>query len=72
MPLSEQPVAPVSATPDEVLAAEIVNALIDANLMDKAKAGETRRRIAAGSMDQDDWRALVELKRPDKEGKANG
>lgn len=68
----EKTAAPTTVSPDEALAEEIVNALVEANLMDKAKAAATKKKIAAGSMDQDDWRALVELKRPDAEGKSNG
>ena len=68
----EKTAAPATVSPDEALAEEIVNALIDAKLMHKAKAAETKKKIAAGTMDQDDWRALVELKRPDAESKSNG
>lgn len=57
-----------ASTPDDALAQEIVEALIEAKLMQDAKKAATRKKIASGEMDQDDWRALVEFKRDAKEG----
>jgi hypothetical protein len=72
MPPPEEKAAPTTKSPDELLADEIVSALVDAELMDKSKAAEAKKKIAAGTMDQDDWRGLVEFKRPDAGGKSNG
>ena len=50
--------------PDEELAAEIVQALAKVNLLDPPNIEKTQERIATGTMTREDWRLLLDAKRP--------
>ena len=47
--------------PQEQLTSEIVDALIESGLLDKAKEQEVKRQFAAGQLTRDDWSLYIEL-----------
>ncbi len=51
----------VVLTPQEQLTQEIVDALIDGGLLDKAKEQEVKRQFTAGQLTRDDWSLYIEL-----------
>ncbi len=50
--------------PNDELAAEIVNALVKAGLVDRSRVEKAQNRIATGTMKNEDWRLLLDPKRP--------
>ncbi len=50
--------------PNEELASEITDALVKAGLVDVAAAERAHNRIAEGTMKREDWRLLLDPKRP--------
>ena len=62
----------VVLTPQEQLTQEIVDALIEGGLLDKAKEQEVKRQFAAGQLTRDDWSLYIELaSTSDISGKGN-
>jgi hypothetical protein len=51
-------------SPNDELAAEIVNALVKARLVDPSQMEKAQDRIATGTMKREDWRLLLDPKRP--------
>ena len=51
----------VVLTPQEQLTSEIVDALIESGLLDKAKEQEVKRQFTAGQLTRDDWSLYIEL-----------
>ena len=51
----------VVLTPQEQLTQEIVDALIESGMLDKAKEQEVKRKFAAGQLTRDDWSLYIEL-----------
>jgi hypothetical protein len=51
-------------SPNDELAAEIVNALVKARLVDPSQVEKAQDRIATGTMKREDWRLLLDPKRP--------
>jgi len=53
-----------SASPNDELAAQITEALIKARLIDPSQVEKAQSRIAEGVMKREDWRLLLNPKRP--------
>jgi hypothetical protein len=51
-------------SPNEELAAEIVSALVKAGLVGPIQLDKVQERIATGTMKGEDWRLLLDPKRP--------
>ncbi len=52
-------------TPDEILAAEIAEALVSNDLVATTKQDELSERIATGKMSEEDWQVLIESAVPE-------
>jgi hypothetical protein len=59
---------PSPSTPDEQLAEKITEAIGAAKLVNNEKLGRIREGLRKGSLSSADWKLLVELGTPAKEG----
>ena len=48
-------------SPNDTLAQEVVNKLVDAGLISKAKAAEVLAKVKAGNATSEDWKLWIEL-----------
>jgi len=57
-------------SPDEMLAAEIAKALVQAGLVDPSKEPKLRESIVRGTLTREDWRIYIESGMPRENDRA--
>ena len=57
-----------SLSPNDTLAQEVVNKLVEAGLVTKAKAAEVLAKVKAGTATSEDWKLWIDLGQTKKPG----
>ncbi|MCZ7564361.1 MAG: hypothetical protein M5U08_11790 [Burkholderiales bacterium] len=55
-------------SPNDTLAQEVVNKLVEAGLVTKAKAAEVLTKVKAGTATSEDWKLWIDLGQAKKPG----
>lgn len=58
----------VDLSPNDTLAEEVVNKLVEAGLVSKAKAAEVMAKVKAGTATSEDWKLWIDLGQAKKTG----
>ena len=62
----------VEKSPNDALAEDVANKLVEAGLVSKAKLDEVLAKVKAGTASVEDWKLWIDLGQKKKQGEKNG